>query len=270
MFPDILLTFFTFQWFPPALFIIYRLVITSCCAIFTVESVCNNPSYHWFLQFDSWSISAVCLYFILGTLLLIYCTIKTWRENKNKENVEAKHEKQSEKSYWAEEEDHEEQELLWAPDEEETSLTCSEEDRLSCYHKTVWLLQGIAGNSILVVILCYVILEEQLNALVLATYISFTVFILADAIFCFTPIRLSHVVYSYLFTLLYVLVVVVYYVVDADRQVSELPRFVNRIQGPFSSTIVFLILIIGQPLFQTLYFCVHKLNIFLYIKYYDY
>ena len=60
---------------------------------FAVESVCNNPSYHWFLQFDSWSISAVCLYFILSTLLLIYYTIKTWRENKNKENVETKHKK---------------------------------------------------------------------------------------------------------------------------------------------------------------------------------
>jgi len=80
-------TFFTFQWFPSALFIIYRLVITSCCVKFAMESVCNNPSY-FFFQFDGWSVSAVCLYFILGTLLLIYCTIKTWRENKNKEKVE--------------------------------------------------------------------------------------------------------------------------------------------------------------------------------------
>ena len=262
---------FTFQWFPPALFIIYRLVVSSCCVIFTVESIYNNPSYLWLLQFDNWSISSVCLYFILSTSLLIYCTIKTWRENNTKEkNTEgAKHDKRAEKSYWAEDGEYDERELLWHEDDE-TFLQDPEEDKLSYYHKTVWLLQGIAGNSVLIVVLCYVILEDQVKPLVLATYLSFTVFLFADAVFCFAPIRLTHVVYSYLFTLLYVIVIVVYYIAVVDRQVSELPRFVNRIQDSFSSIVVFLILIVGQPLFQTLYFGVHKLNTFVYITYYGY
>ena len=247
-------------------------MITTCCVIFTVESIVNNPSCLWLLQFDSWSISAVCLYFILNTVLLVYCTIKTWREKnrKEKESSGMKHEKRSENEYWAEDRTEDEENSLWELDEGEATLLESEEDGLSYYHKIVWLLQSTAANSILIVVLCYFILEDHFNPLVLASYLSFTVFFIADAVFSFTPIRLLHFVYSYLFTLLYVLVVVVYYFADVDRQISQLPRFVSRIQDPFSSIAVFLVLIIGQPLFQMLYFCVHKLNIFAYIKYYSY
>lgn len=214
------------------------------------------------------------MYFILSTCLLIYCTCKTWRRDNTKTNEETKLDKRTEISHGSEDEgtDHEHaQELLWPEEQEdETILHNTEVNRLSCYHQTIWLLQTTAENSVLVTILCYLILNDDSNTLFVATYISFCVFLLADAIFCFTPIRLAHVVYAYLFTLLYLLVVVACYVAEDDHDVSQLPRFVNRIQSPISSTAVLLILIIGQPLFQTLYFCVHKLNILVYIKYYEF
>ncbi|KAL9982915.1 hypothetical protein ACROYT_G005029 [Oculina patagonica] len=261
-------------WFPPALFIIYRLVVTSCCVIFTVESVFYTPSYLWLVQFDNWSITAVCFYFTLATLLLIYDTIKTYRENNSSEDDEkTKHEQRPESGQWGEDHHGEsESELLWAASEggESHPGDHREADNLPCYHKVVWLLQTIAANSILVVTFCYLILEEKLDALVLAMYLSFNAFMMADAVFSFAPIRLLHFVYSYVFTLAYVLVVVLYYVAVVDRHMPELPRFVNRIQGPFSSAMVFVILIIGQPLFQMLFFIVHKLNCFVYIKYYGY
>lgn len=236
--------------------------------IFTVESVYNTPSYLWLVQFDNWSISTVCLYFVLTTLLLIYYTTKTWRDN----NIEKTKldEPRAEKGCVDDEQGENESELLWAASEggEEEEEDC--EDKLPCYHKIVWLLQTIAANSILVVTFCYVLLEEQLNALVLSVYLSFSVFMIADAIFSFAPIRLLHVVYSYVFTLAYVFVVVGYYFVVVDSQMPGMPRFVNRIQGPFSSTMVSLILILGQPLFQMLYFTIHKLNCLAYFKYYGY
>lgn len=264
-----------FQWFPPALFIIYRLVLTSCCVIFTMESILSTPSYLWLLQLDNWSISAVCLYFVLSTLLLVYHTIKTWKDDKRREEEEkAKHEHHTEKSHLAEEElGASETDLLWAASEDgESHQVDYHEDKLPCYHKVVWLLQTMAGNSILVVSFCYLVLEGQLNSLVLAMYFTFTAFMIIEAIFSFAPIRLLHVVYSYIFTLAYVLVVVLFYfiIADPDNVPDDLPQFVNRIHDPFSSTMVFLILIIGQPLFQLLYFAVHKLKCFVYIKYYGY
>lgn len=241
--------------------------------IFTVESVVSTPSYLWLVQLDNWSISAVCLYFVLSTLLLIYYTIKTWRDgNKKEDNEKVKLEHQAEKSHWAEEELGEsESDLLFAASEGgDLHQADYREDKLPCYHKVVWLLQTMAESSILVVTFCYLVLEEQLNILVLAMYLSFTAFMIAEAIFSFAPIRLLHVVYSYIFTLAYVLVVVLYYFTVVDRYMPDLPRFVNRIHDPFSSAMVFLILIIGQPLFQMLYFAIHKLNCFVYIKFYGY
>lgn len=238
-----------------------------------MESVVSTPSYLWLVQLDNWSISAVCLYFVLSTLLLIYYTIKTWRDgNKKEDNEKVKLEHQAEKSHWAEEELGEsESDLLFAASEGgELHQADYREDKLPCYHKVVWLLQTMAENSILVVTFCYLVLEEQLNILVLAMYLSFTAFMIAEAIFSFAPIRLLHVVYSYIFTLAYVLVAVLYYFTVVDRYMPDLPRFVNRIHDPFSSAMVFLILIIGQPLFQMLYFAIHKLNCFVYIKYYGY
>ena len=238
-----------------------------------MESFVNNPGYLWLLQYGSWSLSSVCLYFILSTLLLIYCTAKAWREDNN-ERKEAgeKHEKRAKEGYWTDDEEIED-ELLWTPQDEDDDtllLDPAKDDRLSCYYKTIWIFQTIAQNSILVAILCYVVLEDHVESMVLASYIAFSVFLLIDAIFCFAPIRLAHVLYAYLFTLLYVLVVVGYYVADDNREMSKLPSFVSRIQDPLSSMVVFLVLIIGQPLFQTLYFCVHKLNTLVYIKYYGY
>jgi len=243
--------------------------------IFLVESFYSTPSYLWVLQLDNWTVSAVCLYFVLSTLLLIYHTIKKWKEEKNREDEEkVKDEHHAEKSHWAEGELGEsETDLLWAASEGgESHQADHREGKLPCYHKVVWLLQTMAENSILVVTFCYLVLEEQLNPIVLATYLSFTAFMIAEAIFSFAPIRLLHVIYSYIFTLAYVLVIVLYYFTVTDRYTvpDDLPRFVNRIHDPFSSTLVFLVLIIGQPLFQFLYFAIHKLNCFVYIKYYGY
>ena len=241
--------------------------------IFTVESFFSTPSYLWLLQLDNWSISAVCLYFVLSTLLLVYHTIKTWRDDKRREDEEKeKHEHQ--KSHLAEEELGEsDTDLLWAASEEgESQLVDHHEDKLPCYQKVVWLLQTMAGNSIMVVVFCYLILEEQLNSLYLATYFTFAAFMIIEAIFSFAPIRLLHVVYSYIFTLAYVFAVVLFYFIasDPDLNAPDLPRFVNRVHDPISSAMMFLILIIGQPLFQLLYFAIHKLNCFVYIKYYGY
>lgn len=212
--------------------------------IFAAESVLNNPSYRWLLQFDNWSISSACLHFILNTGLLFHSQIETWRENRKRkrEIEETKHVKQYEKIYWAEDRITEsDEEFLW-PWEEGHAVEL-QEDRLSYYHKTLWLLQGIAGNSILVVTVCYVILEAHIKAKVLATYLSLAVFLLADAILSFTPIRLLHFVYSYLFTLLYVLVIAVYYFAKGTHQISALPIFVNRIiQNPFPAMLVSLFL----------------------------
>lgn len=239
-----------------------------------MESFFNTPGYLWLLQLDNWSISAVCLYFVLSTLLLVYHTIKTWTNDKRREEEKAKQAHSAEKSHLADEELAEsDTDLLWTASEGgESHLEVYHKDKLPCYHKVVWLLQTLAENSILVVTLCYLVLEEQLNSLVLVMYLSFTGFMITEAIFSFAPIRLLHVLYSYIFTLTYIFVVVLYYfiITDPDVKPDDLPRFVNRIQDPFSSAVVFVILMIGQPLFQSLYFAIHKLNCFVYIKYYGY
>ena len=243
--------------------------------IFTVESFFSTPSYLWLLQLDNWSISAVCLYFVLSTLLLVYHTIKTWTNDKRREEEEkAKHKHPTEKSNLADDDLAEsETDLLWAATEgEESNLVDYHEDKLPCYHKVVWLLQTLAENSILVVTFCYLVLEEHFNSLFLATYFSFTGFMIVEAIFSFAPIRLLHVVYSYMFTLTYVFVIILYYFIITDpfAELDDMSRFVSRIKDPFSSAMVFVILMIGQPVFQSLYFAIHKLNCFVYIKYYGY
>lgn len=260
-------------WFPPALFVIYRLIATSCCIILTVDSVVHNPSYRWTLQFESWSISAVCAYFSLSTCLLVYSTFKEWRENiKTKEDP--KHTEGAEDSHWFENDDSSENELLWnvpGYEEDERLKNLENADRLSCCHKIIWLLRSIAQSSILVVIACYVLLENHVTLIILAGYISFAFFLFADAIFSFAPIRLSHTVYALLFSLIYVLLIfVLYFVLDVYHEMADLPRFVGRVQSDTSSILVLVILFIGQPLFQMFYFIVHKLNTLVYIKYYGY
>ena len=198
-----------------------------------MESFFSTPSYLWLLQLDNWSISTVCLYFVLSTFLLVYHTIQTWTKDKRREEEEkAKHGQLAEKSHLADEKLGEsETDLLWAASEgEESHMTDYHEDKLPCYHKVVWLLQTLAENSILVVTFCYLVLEEQLNSLVLAMYFSFTGFMIVEAIFSFAPIRLLHVVYSYVFTLAYVFVVVLYYfiITDPDVEPDDLPRFVKE------------------------------------------
>lgn len=254
-------------WFPSSLFIIYRLVITAWSVIVTVESTFETSSYLWLLQLDNWSISLSCLYFVLATLLPIYYTVKAYKDQENKEIPE-----KTEKSYMADDEHENECELLWTANEEDESHRelPRREDRLPCYHAVLWVLQTLVGNSILVVILCYAILEEQFNQLEFAKLLSIFIFMVAEAVFSFAPIRLLHFLYSYVFSLTYVLVVLIYYFLLLDKLVPELPRFVKRIDDPLSSTVVFMILIVGQPLFQLLYFTIHKLNCYVYFKYHGY
>ena len=75
-----------------------------------------------------------------------------------------------------------------------------------------------------------------------------------------------------MFTLTYVFVIVLYYFIITDpfAELDDMSRFVSRIKDPFSSAMVLVILMIGQPVFQSLYFAIHKLNCFVYIKYYGY
>lgn len=255
-------------WFPPPLFIIYRLIITAWSLIITVESTFATPSYLWLLHLDNWSISLSCLYFVLATLLLIYNTVKAYKDKENEETPE-----KTEKSYMADDEHESEFELLWSANEDNyeshRELSCRE-DRLPCYHAVVWVLQTLVGNSILVVILCYAILEEHFDLLEFAKLLSIFIFMVSEAIFSFAPIRLLHFLYSYVFSLTYVLAVLMYYFLLVDELFPELPRFMKRIDDPLSSTVVFMILIVGQPLFHLLYFSIHKLNCYVYFKYYGF
>ena len=66
--------------------------------------------------------------------------------------------------------------LCAASEDGESHQVDYHEDKLPCYHKVVWLLQTMVGNSILVVSFCYLVLEEQLNSIVLAIYFTFTAF----------------------------------------------------------------------------------------------
>lgn len=117
-----------------------------------MESVVNNPSYLWLLQFGSWSISWVCLYFILSTLLLVYGTAETWRKNNNERKEVEKQEKLTKEGYWTDDEETVDghSEFLWTPhdDDDDKLLQDSRKvDRLSCYHKTIWFFQSIAQTA---------------------------------------------------------------------------------------------------------------------------
>lgn len=235
----------------------------------TVESVFRYLSYLWLLQFENWSLAAVCAYFILSTLLLVYSTLKRCRENGTR-IAEPKYKEKNEDNYWAEVDDASDNELLWIlPGYEEVDPRKDSEDidELSCYHKTIWLLQTLAQNSIVVVILCGVFLGNHEDSFLLAGYVSLWFVLFLEAIFCFAPIRLAHVVYAYLFTVLYVLVVfVLYFIIDVYHEMAEWPRFLHRLRDNYSSIVVLIIHIVGQPLFKMFYFSVHKINTFLYIK----
>ncbi|KAK2572395.1 hypothetical protein P5673_002635 [Acropora cervicornis] len=256
-------------WFPPTVFLIYRLVATSWCVFITAGSVFRYLTYLWLLQFENWSLSAVCAYYILSTFLLIYSTLKRCRENRTT-IVEPKYKEKTEENYLAEVDEASDSDLLWImPGYEEVDPRKDFEDidELSCYHKTIWLLQTLAQNSIVVVILCGVLLYNHEDSFPLADYLSLWFVLFMEAIFCFAPIRLVHVVYAYLFTLFYALVVfVLYFVIDVYHDLAERPRFLHRIRDNSSSIVALIFLIIGQPLFQMFYFLVHKINIYLYIK----
>lgn len=127
-----------------------------------------------------------------------------------------------------------------------------EDDDLSFCNKVSWLIFTIASANSLVITVAYwsaVYSGEEIDGLIVNQHILPAVFMLIEVTISNIPVRLLHFIYSHVFTSIYVLVTVIYWVAggkdkDGNRYIYKMLNYQNH---PGTAILaVFLILIILQ------------------------
>lgn len=244
------------------MFLAYRLVLATCCVLFLVESIYRSPNYTWLLHFSHQSIIVTALYFLTGSVICIYRGIT--------EHVQANKQKQCSNQPAA---SGSEDDLFLPPSDEESPHTDDfehlanafeppdlERDGLSWMYKFYWLCYTVSANSIIVGTLNYILLHEKLDTLEVSSFLSMTAFMLTDTLISFIPVKLLHVIYSFAFTALYVVAVTIFLVACNFKTEEAIYILSGTFRSSTQTAIASVVILLGQPIFQLIYFGLHKLR----------
>lgn len=101
-------------------------------------------------------------------------------------------------------------------------LEVMQEIPMSRFHETLWVIYNIAANTALLITATgcdYV--GYQVDGLIVTTQILNTVFILLETLLGTVPVRLFHVIYPMLFSIVYVMFTVVYWASQGKNSLGE-------------------------------------------------
>lgn len=144
-------------------------------------------------------------------------------------------------------------------------------DMVTWYMKITWLLGDVVNVFAIIVTLVYFIalfpLVGKTNFIDMNVHGINTVFVLADVFLNARPVRLLHVLYPFLYGLLYLIFSVIYW--SGDKELNVLYPGVLDWNHPSKTVIVVCCLcFIGLPVLQLLHFGIYRLRLAIFRKVY--
>lgn len=146
-------------------------------------------------------------------------------------------------------------------------LEVMQELPMSGYHQALWVIYNIAANTALLVTATnWDYAEFNVDGLTVTTQILNTVFILLETLLGTVPVRLYHVIYPMLFTVVYVMFSVVYWAGNGTNTLGQpyIYSVLDYSENPTNSIgAVLLFFFVGHPLSQLVLFIVFRVRFWL-------
>lgn len=248
-----------------------------------------NGNEKWFIYLTNWSFLFVTVYFVAATIItaLYYkeeCKQGEYeigspepiplrrsrsgmsrssdmdtREKSREESREEPREKTEARNTTREKgRSHEEVKVSVNP------LEVMQELPMSCYHQALWVIYNIAANTALLITTTnWDYSGYKVDGLIVTTQILNTVFILLETLLGTVPIRLFHVIYPILFTVVYIMFSVVYWADKGTNALGEpyIYSVIDYSGNPTKSIGSILgLLFVGHPLSQLVLFIVFRVR----------
>lgn len=146
-------------------------------------------------------------------------------------------------------------------------LEVMQELPMSCYHQALWVIYNIAANTaLLITVTNWDYSGFEVDGLIVTTQILNTVFILLETLLGTVPIRLFHVIYPMLFTVVYIMFSVVYWAGSGTNTLGQ-PYIYSAIDysgNPLKSVeSILTVFFLGHPLTQLVLFIVIRVRFWL-------
>lgn len=146
-------------------------------------------------------------------------------------------------------------------------LEVMQELPMSGYHQALWVIYNIAANTALLVTATnWDYAEFNVDGLTVTTQILNTVFILLETLLGTVPVRLYHVIYPMLFTVVYVMFSVVFWAGNGTNTLGQpyIYSVLDYSGNPTDSIgAVLLFFFVGHPLSQLVLFIVFRVRFWL-------
>lgn len=146
-------------------------------------------------------------------------------------------------------------------------LEVMQELPMSGYHQALWVIYNIAANTALLVTATnWDYAGFNVDGLTVTTQILNTVFILSETLLGTVPVRLYHVIYSMLFTIVYVMFSVVYWAGNGTNTLGQ-PYIYSVLDYSGNPTdiigAILAFFFVGHPLSQLVLFIVFRVRFWL-------
>jgi len=279
-------------WFRVPVILVYRLVVAVYCSAWIIYSGFHPSNGHdkWFIYLTNWSFLFVTVYFIFATLITAFYYKEECKQGeyeigspepiplrprtgisrssdmdsreKSREEIRGSREKTQGRDTACEKGVSQEEVRVSI-----NPLEVMQEIPMSRFHEALWVIYNIAANSALLITATncdYV--GYQLDGLIVTTQVLNTVFILVETLLGTVPVRLFHVIYPILFTIVYIMFTVVYWAcqgtnTSGDPYVYSVIDYSGNPNKSIGTILGFLFL--GHPLAHLALFIVFRLRYWL-------
>ncbi|KAL9959912.1 hypothetical protein ACROYT_G033288 [Oculina patagonica] len=283
-------------WFSVPVILVFRLIVAVYCSAWIIYSGFHpaNGNEKWFIYLTNWSFLFVTLYFVFATIITALYYKEECKQGEyeigspepiplrrsrsgisrssDMDSREKSREDSREKEVSREKvvsrditrekgRSHEEVKVSVNP------LEVMQELPMSCYHQALWVIYNIAANTALLITATnWDYSGFEVDGLIVTTQILNTVFILLETLLGTVPVRLFHVIYPMLFTVVYIMFSVIYW---ADKGTNTLGQpFIYSVfdySGNPSRSIGSILgfFFLGHPLAQLVLFLVIRVRCWL-------
>lgn len=242
---------FLSQWFPDVVVTIFRGIFAGFCLGWIIYSGFHpaNGEEKWFIYLTNWGFTFLTLYFIWATVVCVLhhlggtnyqgTAMQLRAVESDRNDVEGGNVQPVEKMSW--------------------------------YHKGLWVIFNIAANAAILITLLYwtLIFGGKTSGLDIATHLMNSVLIVIDVMLSATPVRILHVVYPWILGFLYAMLTVIFWAAKGSNARDEpyIYSYIDYNNTPaMSSGIIVGFVLVGQPLVQAILFGLYKLRGFLSLK----
>lgn len=279
-------------WFGVPVILVYRVLVALYCIAWIIYSgfYPSNGHEKWFIYLTNWSFLFVTAYFTLSSLItgLYYkdeCKQGEY-EMGNPEPIPLKHHYGISRSSDIDSREKSREEIHGPCDNRESRdvtrdmdrsrselkasinpLNVMEEIPMSWFHEVLWIIYNIASNTALLITVTncdYV--GQQVDGLIITTQIINTVFILLETLLGTVPVRLFHVIYPMLFSIVYIMFTVVFWATKSNNTsgqpfIYSVLDYTGHPRKSIGAVLGFIFL--GHPLAQLALFIIFRIRNFL-------